>query len=91
MSIGHHGVTRPAAPKPDAAVAVIATSTLRAIYTRVGEAIEDLRKTKGDAAAAAFKKKYLDLPFGDAQNNPALRPDLVRKLEQLERELKAQK
>jgi eukaryotic-like serine/threonine-protein kinase len=75
------------APKPDAAP-VVAQKTVEQIYKRVGEAIERLRASKGDEAAKKFKDRLFDLPYGDALGNPALRPELIRKLEQLERELK---
>jgi eukaryotic-like serine/threonine-protein kinase len=72
-----------AAEKAAAEAAPIAIETLSARYRTVGAALDELARTRGEAAAAPLRQRYFAIPYADALRTPSLRRDVDRELRRL--------
>jgi serine/threonine-protein kinase len=78
-------VDAPKAPVAVDAPPVIAQKAVTDLYARVGADLKALANTRGEAVAAPLRAKWTDIPYLDGMGNPTLRPELIRRLRELER------
>jgi len=79
-----------AARSAPTAAPVVSQADFDRRYRRVGARLEKLGKERGEAAADALGKKYLEIPYADAIRSESVRRDADRVLRSLEPRIDAE-